>query len=121
MKIFIKFVGFREKIKLLNNMGKGDRKTKRGKIVRGTYGVRRRKKKPAGPITGNYMKTADKDLKVTASKKKEVELAAAGANKKEETGEAKASKKPRASQGDKETKAIKPEKKESRAKKEDKN
>ncbi len=26
-------------------MGKGDKKTKRGKIINGTYGVRRRKKK----------------------------------------------------------------------------
>ncbi len=26
-------------------MGKGDRKTRRGKIIKGTYGVRRRRKK----------------------------------------------------------------------------
>jgi ribosomal small subunit protein bTHX len=26
-------------------MGKGDKKTKRGKIIKGSYGVRRRKKK----------------------------------------------------------------------------
>jgi len=26
-------------------MGKGDKKTRRGKIVKGTYGVRRRRKK----------------------------------------------------------------------------
>ena len=29
----------------LNNMGKGDSKTRRGKIILGTYGVRRRRKK----------------------------------------------------------------------------
>ncbi|MEE4114690.1 MAG: 30S ribosomal protein THX [Marinilabiliaceae bacterium] len=29
-------------------MGKGDKKTKRGKIIKGSYGVRRRKKKADG-------------------------------------------------------------------------
>jgi 30S ribosomal protein S31 len=31
-------------------MGKGDKKSKRGKIVNGSYGVRRRKKKVVKPV-----------------------------------------------------------------------
>jgi 30S ribosomal protein S31 len=31
-------------------MGKGDKKSKRGKIVNGSFGVRRRKKKVVKPI-----------------------------------------------------------------------
>jgi 30S ribosomal protein S31 len=31
-------------------MGKGDKKSKRGKIVNGSYGVRRRKKKVTKPV-----------------------------------------------------------------------
>ena len=34
-------------------MGKGDRKTKRGKIWRGTYGVKRRKKKKVASTQEN--------------------------------------------------------------------
>ena len=30
-------------------MGKGDKKTKRGKITKGTYGVRRKKREAARP------------------------------------------------------------------------
>lgn len=44
-------------------MGKGDKKTRRGKIVNGTYGVRRRKKKKgSAPV-------AEKEVKATKSKK----------------------------------------------------
>ena len=32
-------------------MGKGDKKTKRGKIIMGTFGRRRPRKKAAAPVT----------------------------------------------------------------------
>jgi ribosomal small subunit protein bTHX len=32
------------------HMGKGDKKTKRGKIAKGTYGVRRKKKEKNVPV-----------------------------------------------------------------------
>ena len=49
-------------------MGKGDKKSKRGKIVRGTYGVRRprKKSKPAAPP----VKAKSKAKKTTAKAKK---------------------------------------------------
>ena len=31
-------------------MGKGDKKTRRGKITRGTFGVRRKRKKAKAPV-----------------------------------------------------------------------
>ncbi len=37
-------------------MGKGDKKTKKGKIIKGTYGVRRPKKKNKKARTGNKEK-----------------------------------------------------------------
>lgn len=45
-------------IKLSYNMGKGDKKTKRGKIVKGTYGANRpRKEKNAEAATKNAFKS----------------------------------------------------------------
>ncbi len=57
-------------------MGKGDRKTRRGKITKGTFGVRRphKKSKPADvPAKKKTVKTAPKKTvkKTTAKKKKE--------------------------------------------------
>ena len=43
-------------------MGKGDKKTKRGKITKGTYGVRRKKKESAVPsVSKTPAKTETKD------------------------------------------------------------
>lgn len=44
-------------------MGKGDKKTRRGKIVNGTYGVRRRKKKKG------TVPLAEKEAKAKKTKK----------------------------------------------------
>ncbi len=57
-------------------MGKGDRKTRRGKITKGTFGVRRphKKKKPADvPAKKKALKALPKKIakKTTAKKKKE--------------------------------------------------
>jgi len=42
-------------------MGKGDRKTRRGKIIKGTYGVRRpRKRVKKGAVTTSSGKTEKK-------------------------------------------------------------
>jgi 30S ribosomal protein S31 len=57
-------------------MGKGDKKTRRGKIFRGTYGVRRRKKKSERPFLKPRMKeaTAEKDKKPPRGKKEVAEI-----------------------------------------------
>ena len=47
-------------------MGKGDRRTRRGKITKGTFGVKRPKKK--APVE---IKSASKPKKKAARKKKE--------------------------------------------------
>ncbi|MCK5337318.1 MAG: 30S ribosomal protein THX, partial [Bacteroidales bacterium] len=48
-------------------MGKGDKKTKRGKIIKGSYGVRRPKKKknviPEAPAKAKKKKAAPKAVK----------------------------------------------------------
>jgi|LSQX01.2.fsa_nt_gb ribosomal small subunit protein bTHX len=44
-------------------MGKGDKKTKRGKIVLGTYGVRRRRKKANKPAVKKVQKVKDTEIK----------------------------------------------------------
>lgn len=54
-------------------MGKGDQKTKRGKIHRGTYGKLRPKKGKKNPAT-----TADVPTKQTATKTKEAGKATSG-------------------------------------------
>ncbi len=94
-------------------MGKGDIKTKRGKIVRGTYGVRRlkKKKKTAFPETKAIIKEPEKAV-VKATKPKEVkEPAAPKVTKKAETKkaasvktQAKATTKPKATKAKAETK-----------------
>lgn len=48
-------------------MGKGDRKTKKGKIARGSYGVTRPRKKPVTPTPPK--KKAKKTTKKTTAKK----------------------------------------------------
>ncbi len=50
-------------------MGKGDRRTRRGKITKGTFGVRRMRKKIKAAVT----KKASKTRKKTPKAKKEVE------------------------------------------------
>jgi len=53
-------------------MGKGDKKTKRGKIVNRSYGVRRpkNKNKKAATVTAAPEKAAKKSTKKAADKKK---------------------------------------------------
>ena len=46
--------------KTLQIMGKGDRKTKKGKIVKGTFGVRRPKKRSSAPKPKEVAKPAKK-------------------------------------------------------------
>ena len=57
-------------------MGKGDKKSRRGKIIIGTFGVRRRKKKPAASQAKPDIKIKVKDVKIKDKKvlkeKKEV-------------------------------------------------
>jgi ribosomal small subunit protein bTHX len=45
LKEFINFVGQSYNYLIINIMGKGDKKTKRGKILMGSHGVRRARKK----------------------------------------------------------------------------
>lgn len=50
-------------------MGKGDKKTKRGKIIMGSYGVRRPKKVSLAPIpVKKAKKIVEKVVEVTAEK-----------------------------------------------------
>lgn len=62
-------------------MGKGDKKTKRGKITRGTYGVRRRRnknkayvapttKKKAAPVKAESKAKTESKAKAAAKPKK---------------------------------------------------
>lgn len=52
-------------------MGKGDKKSKRGKIVNGSYGVRRPKKKNKKALVATPSeKTEKKPAKKTTAKKK---------------------------------------------------
>ena len=54
-------------------MGKGDLKSKRGKIVNGSYGVRRRRKKAVKEVHAAVLKTPVKEevkVKVKAAVKK---------------------------------------------------
>ncbi len=44
-------------------MGKGDKKSRRGKIILGTYGVRRRRKKADKPEIKQVTKPKEKELK----------------------------------------------------------
>jgi ribosomal small subunit protein bTHX len=46
-----------------NIMGKGDKKTRRGKIILGTYGVRRRRKKINKPEIKNVIPPKAKEIK----------------------------------------------------------
>jgi 30S ribosomal protein S31 len=58
-------------------MGKGDKKSRRGKIIIGTFGVRRRKKKPAASQAKPDIKVKDvkiKDKKVLKEKKEVKEV-----------------------------------------------
>lgn len=62
-------------------MGKGDRKTRRGKIILGTYGVRRRKKKMKKTDSMQLQAVKEKDTKgsrTVRGKKTESEAAKAG-------------------------------------------
>ncbi len=83
-------------------MGKGDKKTKRGKIIIGSYGVRRpsrsRKTNPVVAVKVKAEKKVEKEVveKVKAEKKVENVVA--------ETTEKKAAKKPAAKKPKKETK-----------------
>jgi ribosomal small subunit protein bTHX len=55
-------------------MGKGDKKSKRGKIVNGSFGVRRRRKKGAKEVLTTIKNVPVKDEVITvkaAAKKKE--------------------------------------------------
>ena len=51
-------------------MGKGDKKTRRGKIVNGTYGVRRPRKKSSTVVVAKKPKAKAKAKKTTAKTKK---------------------------------------------------
>ncbi len=52
-------------------MGKGDQKTRKGKITRGTYGVRRPKKKKKPGITNYQKPLAEKKSKEKEDKEKD--------------------------------------------------
>ncbi len=54
-------------------MGKGDRKTKRGKIIKGSSGVKRSKKKNETSIITDNKATKEKELKKKAVSKKKTE------------------------------------------------
>jgi len=51
-------------------MGKGDKKTRRGKIILGTYGVRRRRKRTDKPGIKLVTTSKEKDLKEKKLKEK---------------------------------------------------
>ena len=76
-------------------MGKGDKKTKRGKIIKGSYGVRRPKKK-SSPIISKAKPAAKKTKPTKKAEPKEKEvvkktsIAKTAAKKKPETTTAKA-------------------------------
>ena len=50
-------------------MGKGDKKTRRGKIILGTYGVRRKRKKNAGIIAKSSGFAEDKEMRESKSRR----------------------------------------------------
>jgi len=54
-------------------MGKGDKKTRRGKIRLGTFGVRRKRKKTAAYIPAVVKETPATKKKANPKKKEEVE------------------------------------------------
>ena len=54
------FITFADQTKKANAMGKGDIKSKRGKIVNGSYGVRRRRKKAVKEVVKVEVKAAVK-------------------------------------------------------------
>ena len=54
-------------------MGKGDKKTRRGKIIIGTYGVRRPKKKSIKPAAAYVSVPAEKAKKETQEEIEEKE------------------------------------------------
>ena len=68
-------------------MGKGDRKTKKGKIQKGTYGVRRPKKKST-PIAATEAKKKTKKAAAPKAKKPAAKKPAAKKATKEKAEEA---------------------------------
>ena len=82
--IFITFMDFEPENKIFNqttcSMGKGDIKTKRGKIVRGTYGVRRKREKRKETVMAVKAKEAKAKAKeeAEAKVKEETEAKARG-------------------------------------------
>lgn len=95
-------------------MGKGDKKTRRGKIIIGTFGVRRRRKKEAAKDIKPLVATQEKEIKEkkTVKVKAEVKEPKAAAEIKETKvpKEKAAPKAPKAAKEKKETqdKAVEP-------------
>jgi 30S ribosomal protein S31 len=55
-------------------MGKGDKKTRRGKIILGTFGVRRRRKKEAAKDIKPLIATKEKEIKEKKPVKEKAEV-----------------------------------------------
>jgi 30S ribosomal protein S31 len=55
-------------------MGKGDKKSRRGKIILGSYGVRRPRKKTDKPVIKQVKVVEEKELKVTKPVKEKKEV-----------------------------------------------
>jgi 30S ribosomal protein S31 len=65
-------------------MGKGDKKTRRGKLFQGSFGVRRPKNKVAAPVAGKNIKEKEvKEVKEAKAAVPEVKAAKAAPAKKE--------------------------------------
>jgi 30S ribosomal protein S31 len=75
------------RLKPVKIMGKGDRKTKKGKINKGTYGVRRPKKQTVKEVASAAKKTAKPKAKATKAKKPAAKKTEATKEVKEEKAE----------------------------------
>ena len=77
VKIFIKFVATLNFIIKNKNMGKGDKKSKRGKITLGSYGVRRLRKKSGKAMVAAVKEKEEIVKTIVIEKKKVPEIAEA--------------------------------------------
>jgi ribosomal small subunit protein bTHX len=79
-RIIFNFGVFKKRSNKFNKpvtMGKGDKKTRRGKIIRGTFGVRRRRKKTPKPelkLASPVVEKETTDKKLIKDKKKAPEV-----------------------------------------------
>jgi ribosomal small subunit protein bTHX len=84
LNISSKILTFKNQLKLKTIMGKGDKKSKRGKINSGTFGVRRRKNKKPQYVAAAVVEVKEPKEEVKA-KKKATPKAAAKATPKAKT------------------------------------